>query len=46
MDDLGNRDLVDLRSGSDDYVIDANNNRYASIGGNTEAGLWPGIGEQ
>jgi hypothetical protein len=27
MDDLGNRDLVDLRSGGDGYVIDASNNR-------------------
>jgi len=33
-DDLGNRDYANLRSGSDDYVIDANNNRYASIAGN------------
>lgn len=34
MDDLGNRDSVNLKSGSDvNYVIDANTNRYASVGG-------------
>ncbi|MHC4333602.1 MAG: hypothetical protein ACYSUV_07615 [Planctomycetota bacterium] len=32
MDKLGNRDWVDLRdASSDDYVIDANTNRYVSI---------------
>ena len=34
-DDLGNRDLVNLKAGSDeDYVIDANNNRYVTIDSN------------
>ena len=33
--DLGNRDLVNLKAGSDeDYVIDANNNRYVTIDSN------------
>ncbi|MFC1678047.1 RHS repeat domain-containing protein, partial [Planctomycetota bacterium] len=36
MDDLGNRDNVNLRSGSnEDYVIDANTNRYTSVGGDS-----------
>ena len=36
MDDLGNRDSVNLKNGSDeDYVIDANTNRYGSVGGNS-----------
>ena len=35
MDDLGNRDVVAVRSGDDeDYIIDANTNRYASIDSN------------
>jgi RHS repeat-associated protein len=34
IDDLGNRDLVNVRDGSNvDYVIDANTNRYTEIGG-------------
>jgi len=36
MDDLGNRDVVAVRSGDDeDYIIDANTNRYASIDSNS-----------
>ncbi|MFC1678049.1 hypothetical protein ACFL3G_13445 [Planctomycetota bacterium] len=36
MDDLGNRNNVNLRSGSnEDYVIDANTNRYTSVGGDS-----------
>ena len=38
LDDLGNRDLVNLRDSNNvDYVIDANNNRYISVGGNSLA---------
>jgi len=36
IDDLGNRDLVNVRDGNNvDYVIDANTNRYDSVGGNS-----------
>ena len=36
IDDLGNRDMVNVRSGPDaNYVIDANSNRYISVGGNS-----------
>ena len=35
MDDLGNRDSVNVRDGNDiDYVIDNPTNRYTSIDGN------------
>jgi len=35
-DDLGNRDAtIDLRVGSEDYVVDANNNRYSEIAQNS-----------